>query len=152
MTTNGLTLTRQLVALQKAGLDILNVSLDTLKPARYEVVTRRKGWERVMAGIDLAIQLGYNPVKVNCVVMRGFNDDEICDFVALTKDRKVDIRFIEYMPFSGNKWETEKMVSFRDMTTAIKEKFADFIALPNEPNDTSKVSYSIAGYLQSFTI
>lgn len=145
MTTNGLTLTRQLVALQKAGLDILNVSLDTLKPARYEVVTRRKGWERVMAGIDLAIQLGYNPVKVNCVVMRGFNDDEICDFVALTKDRKVDIRFIEYMPFSGNKWETEKMVSFRDMTTAIKEKFADFIALPNEPNDTSK-AYKVPDY------
>jgi cyclic pyranopterin phosphate synthase len=67
ITTNGLMLTRQLVALQRAGLDVLNVSLDTLHPARYEEVTRRKGWERVMAGIDLALQLGYNPVKVKII-------------------------------------------------------------------------------------
>jgi molybdenum cofactor biosynthesis enzyme MoaA len=71
MTTNGLTLTRQLVALQRAGLDILNISLDTLKPDRYEFITRRKGWERAMMGIDLALQLGYNPVKINCVIMKG---------------------------------------------------------------------------------
>lgn len=70
MTTNGLTLTRQLVALQRAGLDLLNISLDTLQPQKYEIITRRKGWERVIAGIDLAIQLGYKP-KVNCVVMKG---------------------------------------------------------------------------------
>lgn len=65
MTTNGLTLTRQLVGLQKAGLNLLNISLDTLQAARYEKVTRRKGWERVIAGIDLAVQLGFNPVKVS---------------------------------------------------------------------------------------
>lgn len=64
MTTNGLTLTRQLVGLQKAGLNLLNISLDTLQSARYQQVTRRKGWERVIAGIDLAIQLGFQPVKV----------------------------------------------------------------------------------------
>lgn len=71
MTTNGLMLTRQLVALQKAGLDIINVSLDTLIPERYERITRRKGWQRVMLGVDLALQLGYDPVKLNCVVMKG---------------------------------------------------------------------------------
>ncbi|XP_053677534.1 molybdenum cofactor biosynthesis protein 1 [Anopheles nili] len=70
ITTNGLMLTRQLVGLQRAGLDALNVSLDTLRAARYEQITRRKGWDRVMAGIDLAIQLGYRP-KVNCVLMKG---------------------------------------------------------------------------------
>lgn len=64
ITTNGLTLTRQLVSLQAAGLDILNVSLDTLNANKYEKITRRKGWSRVIAGIDLAIQLGYTPVKV----------------------------------------------------------------------------------------
>uniref|UniRef100_A0AAG5DBT3 cyclic pyranopterin monophosphate synthase n=1 Tax=Anopheles atroparvus TaxID=41427 RepID=A0AAG5DBT3_ANOAO len=69
ITTNGLMLTRQLVGLQRAGLDALNVSLDTLRAARYEQITRRKGWERVIAGIDLAIQLGYRP-KVNCVLMK----------------------------------------------------------------------------------
>lgn len=71
MTTNGLTLTRQLVALQKAGLDILNISLDTMKPDRFEFITRRNGWKKATMGIDLALQLGYNPVKVNCVIMRG---------------------------------------------------------------------------------
>ncbi|PSN48181.1 GTP 3',8-cyclase,mitochondrial [Blattella germanica] len=86
ITTNGLVLTRQLVALQQAGLDVVNISLDTLRPARYEQVTRRKGWERVMTGIDHAVQLGYSPVKVNCVLMKGFNDDELCDFVQLTQD------------------------------------------------------------------
>lgn len=64
MTTNGLTLTRQLPSLQRAGLDGLNISLDTLKETRFEKFTRRRGWSRVLAAIDLAVQLGYNPVKV----------------------------------------------------------------------------------------
>lgn len=144
MTTNGLTLTRQLVNLQKAGLNLLNISLDTLQPERYEKVTRRKGWERVIAGIDLAIQLGFQPVKVNCVVMRGFNDDEICDFARFTLDRKVDVRFIEYMPFSGNGWNDNRMVSFKDMLSILERDFPQIEALPNEPSDTSK-AYHIPG-------
>ncbi|KRT83553.1 hypothetical protein AMK59_3240 [Oryctes borbonicus] len=73
MTTNGLVLTRQLVALQRAGLDVLNISLDTLKSDKYEKITRRKGFDKVTMGIDLALQLGYNPVKINCVVMKGLS-------------------------------------------------------------------------------
>lgn len=65
MTTNGLTLTRQLPSLQRAGLDSLNISLDTLKEKRFEQFTRRRGWARVIAAIDLAVQLEFNPVKVN---------------------------------------------------------------------------------------
>uniref|UniRef100_A0A182Y374 Molybdenum cofactor biosynthesis protein 1 n=1 Tax=Anopheles stephensi TaxID=30069 RepID=A0A182Y374_ANOST len=144
ITTNGLMLTRQLVGLQRAGLDALNVSLDTLKAARYEQITRRKGWDRVMAGIDLAIQLGYRP-KVNCVLMKGFNDDEICDFVELTRDRDVDVRFIEYMPFTGNRWDTDKMVSYRTMLDTIRARYPAFEPLPNGPNDTSK-AYQVPGY------
>lgn len=112
ITTNGLMLTRLLVPMQRAGLDAINISLDTLNASKYETITRRKGFERVLAGIDLAIQLGYKP-KINCVVMNGFNDSEICDFVEMTRDKNVDVRFIEYMPFSGNRWETEKMITFR---------------------------------------
>lgn len=112
ITTNGIMLTRLLVPMQRAGLNAINISLDTMIPKKYEVITRRRGMERVLAGIDLAIQLGYKP-KVNCVVMKGFNDDEICDFVGFTKDRNIDVRFIEYMPFMGNKWDTEKMVTYR---------------------------------------
>lgn len=141
MTTNGLMLTKQLVQLQRAGLDIINVSLDTLDSKKYEEITRRKGWERVIAGIDLAVQLGYNPVKVNCVIMKDFNSDEICDFVYMTKDRNVDIRFIEYMPFSGNGWDDQKMVTFQEMLKIIRTKWSDFQPLPNGPNDTSKVIY-----------
>lgn len=112
ITTNGLMLTRLLVPMQRAGLDAINISLDTLKASKYEMITRRRGMERALAGIDLAVQLGYKP-KVNCVVMKGFNDVELVDFVDMTKDKNVDVRFIEYMPFSGNKWDTNKMVSYR---------------------------------------
>lgn len=68
----------------------------------------------------------------------GFNDDEINDFVMLTHDRNVDVRFIEYMPFSGNKWEMNKMVSYREMLEIIKSVWPNFNELPNGPNDTSK--------------
>uniref|UniRef100_A0A1B0B9B2 Molybdenum cofactor biosynthesis protein 1 n=1 Tax=Glossina palpalis gambiensis TaxID=67801 RepID=A0A1B0B9B2_9MUSC len=144
ITTNGLMLTRLLVSMQRAGLDALNISLDTLKPERFQEITRRKGWERVIAGIDLAIQLGYKP-KINCVLMRNFNDDEICDFVEFTKERNVDVRFIEYMPFSGNKWQTEKLMSFRDTLKIINNRWADLKALQNGLNDTSK-AYKVPHY------
>ncbi|XP_020801423.1 molybdenum cofactor biosynthesis protein 1 isoform X2 [Drosophila serrata] len=144
ITTNALVLTRLLPSLQRAGLDSLNISLDTLKRDRFEKITRRKGWERVIAGIDLAVQLGYTP-KVNCVLMRDFNEDEICDFVEFTKDRPVDVRFIEYMPFSGNKWHTERLISYKDTLQAIRQRWPDFEALPNGPNDTSK-AYAVPGF------
>lgn len=146
MTTNGLTLTRQLPALQRAGLDGLNISLDTLREDRFEKFTRRKGWARVIAAIDLAIQLGYDPVKVNCVIMRNYNDDELVDFVKFTQDKPVDIRFIEYMPFSGNKWQEDKMVSFQDMKKMIRKVYPEFRALKNGPNDTSK-AYEVPGFV-----
>nr|CAH7716904.1 unnamed protein product [Callosobruchus chinensis] len=141
ITTNGLVLTKQLVALQKAGLDVINVSLDTLVAEKYEKITRRKGWNRVMMGIDLALQLGYNPVKVNCVLMKGFNEDEIVDFVRFTKDRSVDIRFIEYMPFTGNKWEVDKLIPYRSLLKVIQAEWPDFHPLENAPN-----AWKVPGY------
>ncbi|XP_047000953.1 molybdenum cofactor biosynthesis protein 1-like [Schistocerca americana] len=145
MTPDGLMLTRQLVALQRAGLDGLNISLDTLQSQRYNQIMRRKGWERVMAGIDLALQLEYEPVKIICVVMQGFNEDEVCSFVELTKEKNVDVRFIEYMPFSGNKWNDGIMVSFSEMLQIIRKQWPDFDPLPNGPNDTSK-AYHVPGF------
>ncbi|XP_001984617.2 molybdenum cofactor biosynthesis protein 1 isoform X2 [Drosophila grimshawi] len=144
ITTNGLVLTRLLLPLQRAGLDSLNISLDTLRKERFEQITRRKGWERVIAGIDLAIQLGYRP-KVNCVLMRNFNEDEICDFVEFTRERPVDVRFIEYMPFSGNKWQTERLISFKETVQIIRQRWPEFQALANGPNDTSK-AYAVPGF------
>ncbi|XP_044761167.1 molybdenum cofactor biosynthesis protein 1 isoform X2 [Coccinella septempunctata] len=145
LTTNGVVLTKKLVELQKAGLDGLNISLDTLDGKKYENITRRKGMERVLMGIDLALQLGYDPVKINCVVMRGFNDDEVYDFIKLTEHKKLDVRFIEYMPFSGNKWEVDKMVPYNVMLAQIKSVWPDFLPLSNSPNDTSK-AWKVPGF------
>ncbi|CAH9096331.1 unnamed protein product [Cuscuta europaea] len=115
MTTNGITLARKLVRLKECGLNLVNISLDTLVPAKFEFMTRRKGHERVMESIQAAIDLGYNPVKVNCVVMRGFNDDEICDFVEMTRQKPINVRFIEFMPFDGNVWNVKKLVPYKEM-------------------------------------
>ena len=65
--------------------------------------------DRVLKSIKRAVELGYDPVKVNVVLMRGVNDDELLDFVAMTRDDPINVRFIEYMPFDGNKWETRKV-------------------------------------------
>lgn len=73
------------------------------------------------------------------MIMNGFNDDELVDFVNLTKDRPIDVRFIEYMPFQGNKWNENRMVSFDTMKKIIRDVYPDLRRLPNEYNDTSKV-------------
>ena len=113
MTTNGLALRRSLHALRAAGLSALNISLDTLRPERFAEMTRHRGQERVLAAIHEAVALGF-AVKVNVVVMRGDNEDELLDFVALTRDAPLNVRFIEYMPFDDNAWSRRKMV--RDAT------------------------------------
>ncbi|KAB7505826.1 Molybdenum cofactor biosynthesis protein 1 [Armadillidium nasatum] len=145
ITTNGILLTRKLRELQKAGLTHINVSLDTLIPAKFEFITRRKGWNKVMEGINLALELGYSPLKINCVVMRGTNEDEITDFVRLTKDKNIDVRFIEYMPFDGNRWSDKKMVSYNEMLSIIRKEFPDIQRIQDKPNDTSK-AYKVNGF------
>ncbi len=125
MTSNGITLAKQLPALHAAGLTHLNLSLDTLQPARFESMTRRKGHARVLQSMHTALALGLDPVKVNVVVMRGQNDDELVDFVRLTEHNSVNVRFIEYMPFDGNVWSDAKMVSYRDMMDTVNAAFPD---------------------------
>ncbi|CAK1585799.1 unnamed protein product [Parnassius mnemosyne] len=146
MTTNGLVLTRRLPALKRAGLAALNVSLDSLRPDRFERMARRPGLARVLAGIDLALQLGYRPVKVNTVLMRGFNDDEICDFVEYTRDREVEVRFIEFMPFSGNEWGERKMVAHREALQAVRARFPRLAPVVTRACDTAVV-FQVEGYL-----
>uniref|UniRef100_A0A0B6ZHV7 Molybdenum cofactor biosynthesis protein 1 n=1 Tax=Arion vulgaris TaxID=1028688 RepID=A0A0B6ZHV7_9EUPU len=145
ITSNAVTLARRLPELKAAGLDQINLSLDTLVPAKFEFITRRKGYEKVIKAIDKALELGYDPLKINCVVMRGINDDEICDFVAFTENKPVDVRFIEYMPFGGNKWSTKKFFSYQDMLHLIHQKWPSFKKLSDKPNDTSK-AYKVPGF------
>uniref|UniRef100_A0A8C5BAM1 GTP 3',8-cyclase n=1 Tax=Gadus morhua TaxID=8049 RepID=A0A8C5BAM1_GADMO len=145
VTTNGMNLARLLPKLKDSGLDLLNISLDTLIPAKFEFIVRRKGFHKVMEGIDKALEMGYNPVKVNCVVMRGLNEDEILDFVALTEKKPIEVRFIEYMPFDGNKWNFKKMVSYQEMLDCIKQQWPALEMVPTGHADTAK-GYKVPGF------
>ncbi|MGD0474344.1 MAG: GTP 3',8-cyclase MoaA [Candidatus Velthaea sp.] len=102
LSTNGLLLAEQVEGLCAAGLQRVNISLDTLRPERFFTIARRHGLERVLAGIDAALGAGLGPIKLNCVVMRGQNDDEVVAFAELTRERRIHVRFIEMMPVLDN--------------------------------------------------
>jgi cyclic pyranopterin phosphate synthase len=102
LSTNGLLLEEQLDELVAAGLRRINFSLDTLRSDRFGEIARRPGLDAVLHGIDASIAAGLSPIKLNCVVMRGRNDDELADFARLTLDRPIFVRFIEVMPVHEN--------------------------------------------------
>lgn len=102
LTTNGLLLADLAEDLKAAGLSRVNVSLDTLRPERFELLTRRQGFGRVLAGLETAERVGLLPLKVNMVPIAGVNADEVADFARLTLQRPWEVRFIEFMPVSGN--------------------------------------------------
>lgn len=144
MTTNAVLLKDKAQVLKEAGLTALNVSCDTLRSDRFKEITRRGNLEEVMAGVDAAINAGFSSLKINCVVMSGVNDDEILDFVELTKSKPANVRFIEYMPFPGNHWCAGNMLSFAEMMQRI-EKSYDLVPVEREPGARYK-EYSIAGH------
>ncbi|MCH8276593.1 MAG: GTP 3',8-cyclase MoaA [Bacteroidetes bacterium] len=145
ITTNGLVLPRKLDALQKAGITHFNISLDTLRPERFRDITLRGGFETVIEAIEMTAASGYDPVKINCVVQRGVNEDEITDFVAWTEKMPLEIRFIEYMPFGGNEWADSLFISYSEMLDTIRSSYLTLQRLVNGPNDTSK-TYAVPGY------
>ncbi|KAJ2005523.1 Molybdenum cofactor synthesis protein 1 [Coemansia thaxteri] len=150
MTTNGIALHRKLPWLREAGLDGLNISLDTRDPRKFEMFTRRNGCEHVLRAIDEAGKLGFEFVKVNVVVMRGQNDDEVPAFVEMTHDDAIDVRFIEYMPFDGNRWGRQKLVGYQELLDRLALVYGDSIEqLPLEANHTAK-GYRIKGYKGQF--
>ncbi|CAL1377389.1 unnamed protein product [Linum trigynum] len=146
MTTNGIVLAKKLPKLKESGLTSINISLDTLVPAKFEFFTRRKGFERVMESIHAAVECGYNPVKVNCVVMRGLNDEEMCDFVELTRDRPINVRFIEFMPFDGNVWNVKKLVPYAEMLDRVVKQFPSLERIQDHPTETAK-NFKIDGHV-----
>ncbi|XP_018017934.1 molybdenum cofactor biosynthesis protein 1 [Hyalella azteca] len=149
ITTNGLVLKQRLGELVTLGLTHINISLDTLVPQKFEFITRRKGHQRVMDGIQVALAAPLQAVKLNVVVMRGTNDDELVDFVRLTEQQPLDIRFIEYMPFDGNRWQAARMMPYSEMLSTITQKFPDTQRISDKPNDTSK-AYKVPGFAGQF--
>jgi len=115
LTTNGNLLARHAAELKQSGLQRVNISLDTLKPDRFEQITRCGNLEDTLEGIEVARAVGLNPVKINVVVMSGVNDDELPDFAARTVSDGWHVRFIELMPTSGDESMAAKLVSVRDM-------------------------------------
>jgi GTP 3',8-cyclase len=113
MTTNGFFLVEKVQRLADAGLKRINISLDSLRPERFERMVRRDGQlvSKILAGIRLAREVGLNPIKLNCVIMRGYNDDEIVDFARLGREQDVQVRFIEYMPLDAQgRWTMDTVV------------------------------------------
>lgn len=123
MTTNGVLLKSFAHQLKQAGLTNLNISLDSLRPSRFEMISDHQHLNDVIDGIFTSLDAGFQPLKLNVVVMGGINDDELLDFVEFVRDKPINIRFIEYMPFKFNRWNHAKFVSYQQMVEKISERF-----------------------------
>jgi cyclic pyranopterin phosphate synthase len=142
MTTNGVTLRALAGDLAAAGLKRINISLDSLHADRFAELTRRDNLGRVLDGIDAAIEAGLDPVKVNVVVMRGVNDDEIVDLARFGRERGVEVRFIEFMPLDADRsWSDGAVVGCDEIVARIAEVF------PLEPVDRTSAPATRYRYL-----
>ena len=158
MTTNGISLSRHIDDLVDAGLTGVNISLDTLRHDKFQEITRRNGLDKVMRSIGDAVRAfrdrygdvryvgrdgvsGPSRVKINCVVMRDVNDDELSDFVRMADETyggDVDMRFIEWMPFNDNGWNASRFVSYGDMMDKLSDDGMSLERIGDGPNDTTK--------------
>ena len=148
MTTNGLLFPKYAKALRDAGLFGVNISLDSLQEDKFQQITRRSGLEKVLESIDLAVELGFPRVKVNVVLMRGFNEDELIPFCELTKDKPVTVRFIEFMPFDAHQiWETgQHFASAADLCGQIESHYKGAGINPASGTRTEHHIYQVPGY------
>lgn len=126
LTTNGIFLAKQAKALREAGLKRVNISLDTLDPARFRFIARRGDLQRVMEGIEAAADAGFDPIKLNCVLLKGVNEDEIAAFLRMAYERPLHVRFIEYMPIghADEGWKTHYLPLSRVLETAREQGYS----------------------------
>ncbi|PIA77719.1 cyclic pyranopterin phosphate synthase MoaA [Gaetbulibacter sp. 4G1] len=152
ITTNAVIVHRFIDTLKACSIRNINVSLDSLIAEKFNKITRRNNFEVVYNNILLLVKEGFN-VKLNAVLIKGFNDNEIVDFINLTKTLPISVRFIEFMPFDGNKWNKEKMVSYAEVMEYVNNVFTEdeVLRIQDAPNDTSK-NYKIKDYIGSFAI
>jgi cyclic pyranopterin phosphate synthase len=152
LTTNAILVDSHLDALIKAGIKNINVSLDSLKEERFNTISRRSYFQKIKENISLLLENDFN-VKINVVLMRDVNDDEIIDFVEWSRTEKIHIRFIEFMPFDGNNWNLEKKVSLKEIIDKVNFFYgADKVMrIEDAKNDTTK-NYQIKGSIGSFGV
>jgi GTP 3',8-cyclase len=149
MTTNATRIHEFITVLKASKIRTINISLDTLQPDKFLLVTRRNLFHQVRSNIELLLQHGFK-VKINVVVMKGFNENEINDFIRWTMFIPIQIRFIEFMPFSGNRWTGNKVFSMHDVLSEVGTQF-EFLPVENELHDTAK-HFMIPGHAGSFAI
>ncbi|HIF49160.1 MAG TPA: GTP 3',8-cyclase MoaA [Cytophagales bacterium] len=152
ITTNAVIINKHLELLQECNIKTLNVSLDTLQEKRFKTITFRNNFKHVIQNIQELLKQGFN-IKINVVLMKGVNDDEIIDFINFTKNRNIAFRFIEFMPFVGNKWKRDKIVSYESILNVVKNYFGEekLIFLVNKTHDTSR-NFKIKDFQGSFGI
>lgn len=152
ITTNAILVDRFVADFKTYGLADINVSLDTLDPAKFASITKRNQFDKAFANIQLLLAQNFN-VKINVVLIKGFNDNEIIDFIELTKGLNIQVRFIEFMPFDGNQWSKEKLVSQKEILDQVNEHFGSKAnqSLENEANFTAR-NYQIDGFRGSYGI
>jgi cyclic pyranopterin phosphate synthase len=149
LTTNGTRVHEFIELLKEANIQTLNISLDTLQSDRFMLLTRRDQFKLIYDNIQLLIRNGFQ-VKVNVVVMKGMNDGEINDFIEWTKDTPIQIRFIEFMPFSGNRWTSNKVFTWQEILDLVQTKYP-IVRLDDEIHDTAK-KYTVPGHAGSFAV
>ena len=149
MTTNATRIHEFITVLKASKIGTINISLDTLQPDKFLLVTRRDLFHLVRSNIELLLHHGFK-VKINVVVMKGFNENEINDFIRWTMHISVQIRFIEFMPFSGNRWTGNKVFSMEEMFAEINREF-EFLPVENELHDTAK-HFIVPGHVGTFAI
>ena len=152
MTTNAVSVDKHLELLKSCGMSTINISLDTLNAEKFKKITFRDYFDRVYQNIMLLIEEEFD-VKLNAVLMKGINDNEIIDFVKLTKKLPLKVRFIEFMPFDGNQWNTQKLVSYDQIINTLRSYYGTDVIqrLKDAPNDTAK-NYKVKNFSGQFAI
>jgi cyclic pyranopterin phosphate synthase len=151
ITTNAILLDQYWNELAAANLSSLNISLDSLQEDRFNSISRRNFFDRIYKNIFEAIRRGLN-VKINVVLIKNENDDEIVDFIELTKDNNISVRFIEFMPFDGNQWDWSRTVGFKDILEQVKHHYPHPPTALNKTREQTSRNFKIEGYKGDFGI
>jgi GTP 3',8-cyclase len=144
LTTNGVLLDHYAQQLYDVGVCRVNVSLDTLVPEKFQAITGRDYFHRVWRGIERSLEGGFNPVKINVVLMAGVNEDEVADFVRLTQESPISVRFIEFMPRGNNQWTPERLVTAEQVLKKL-EVFGNLEPIASGPFDGPARRYRLPG-------
>lgn len=153
ITTNGILIDKYMDVFKECNIQKINISIDSLNRDRFNAMTRRKDFDKVMQNIQLFTNDSFFKVKLNCVLIKDTNDHEVVDFIKYTQHHNLNLRFIEFMPFDGNKWNLEKLVSLESIINQANNYFGNesVLKIQDAPNDTSK-NYKIANAIGSFAV